>query len=148
MSTLLSTSEIGEFVSDIQDHFDTFSQFHTVVVIKPPLKQIIDINDQQFNGFGLQNNEDNFINIPQSGVWNCMTYTPNQWEDDYFGPSPNILVKGDLVIKVEEEANNYINNGKTDFLIVDNENYTIEGGGMPVTYGTQQYFYYTLKRTL
>ena len=147
MANLISSTELAGFVSGIQDHFDTFSSLHTLVIVKPPLRQIVDINNNEYNGYGYQASVENYILVPRSGVYNCMTYTPDSWQDEGFQPIPNILLKGDMVIKIEPDANSYMGNGKTDFLIVDGENYTIEGGGMPTNYGREKYYYYSLKRT-
>lgn len=147
MSVLISSTEMTSFVSGVRDHFESFSQFHLVTIIKEPLKQIISVNNQEYNGYGYQAAPENYTLIPQSGQWHCMTYEPESFKDDEIVSIPNILLRGDLIIKVESEASNYITNGKTNFLIVDNDNYTLEGGPLHKSYCTQNYYYYSLKKT-
>lgn len=147
MSLLISSTELASFVSGVRDHFQTFAQFHLLTVIKEPIKTIIDNNDSEYNGYGASANPANFTLTPQSGQYRCMTHFPDNWKDDEFVPIPDIILRGDLVIKVEQDASDYIMKGKTNFFIVDNENYTFEGGPLPKSYGTQNYYYYSLKRT-
>lgn len=147
MSILISSTELATFVSGQRDFFETFSSTHLLTIIKDPVKQIININDNSYNNYGPESNTSNYTLIPQSGQWRCMTYDENSWTDEDFSPIPNIILRGDLIIKVESDAKNYIDNGKTNFLIVDNENYVLEGGPLPKSYGNQDYFYYSLKKT-
>lgn len=143
----MSTGELAQFVSGIRDHYETFSSFHTLVVFKEPLKQIVNIDNQEYYGYGYQGSEDNYVLVPQSGVFRCMTYDVNSWKDENFDPIPVSLSKGDLIFKVEETAKNYIDNGKTNLIVLDNLHYVLEGGPLPKSYGTQNYFYYSIVRT-
>ena len=147
MSSLISSTELASFVSGIRDHFETFASMHTLIIIKEPLKQIVNIENNEYYGYGQPSAPENYILTPQSGVFNCMTYDQNTWEDENFDPVPISLAKGDAYIKVEELAKNYIDNQKTELVVLDNLEYNIVGGPLPKNYGTQNYYYYSLNRT-
>lgn len=147
MSSLISSAELAGFVAEIQNHFDSFSQFHLLTIIKEPIKQIINVADQEYNGYGPGANPENYILIPQSGQYNCMTYEPDSWKDESFDQVPVWLSKGDIVFKVKSDANDYILNGKNNLVILDNQTYNIVGGPLHKSYGTQNYYYYSLERT-
>ncbi len=147
MSILISSTERVSFVSGIRDHFETFASTHTLTVVKEPQQTVVDINTNEYNAYGYQNSPSNYNFVQESGVWNCMTYSPESWDDNDFDPIPNTLTKGDLIIKVETPASNYIDNGKNNRVIVDSQTYNIVGGPLMKSYITQAYFYYSLERT-
>lgn len=148
MSNLISATESAFFVSAIRDHFETFSSNHLIVIVKEPLKQIIDAGNQEYNGYGgYQSAPENYTLIPVSGIFNVMTYDNDNWKDEGFDPIPVGLSKGDMVFKIQESGKNYISNGKTELIILDNETYNIVGGPLPKSYLTENYWYYSLERT-
>ena len=147
MSSLISSTELTQFISGVRDHYESFASLHTLVIVKEPLKQIVNINNNEYYGYGYQGATENYVLVPQSGVFNCMTYDVNSWEDDTFDPIPVSLAKGDMIIKVEETTKDYIDNGKNVIAVLDSMNYTIVGGPLPKNYGTQFYYYYSLQRT-
>jgi len=147
MSNLISNSDANSFVSGIRDLFETFSSTHLLTIVKEPLKTIVNVNDQEYNGYGYQSSPTNYTLTPQSGQWRCMTYEPESWQDETFDPIPNFLLKGDVIFKVETEAKDYIENGKNVLIILDDETYIIVGGPLHKNYLNQNYYYYSLERT-
>lgn len=147
MSILISDAERDSFVSSIQNHFDTFSRYHELVVVKEPIKQILNITNESYNNYGYQSAPENYTLIPQSGIFNVMTYDSDSWKDQEFDPIPVSLSRGDVVFKITETGKNYISNGKTELVILDGEAYNIVGGPLPKNYLNQWYFYYSLERT-
>ena len=147
MSSLISSTELADLVSGIRNHYETFASQHSLIVIKEPLQQIVDVNNNEYYGYGYQGAEQNYVLVPQSGIFNCMTYDVNSWKDEYFNPVPVALSKGDIIIKVESETKNYIDDGKTNLAILDGESFNVIGGPLPKNYGNQWYYYYSLLRT-
>ncbi len=146
MPMIISIAERDSFVSGIIDHYDTFSSLHTLTIVKEPLKTLVNIDNQEYNGYG-QTNPVNYTLTPVSGDFTCMTYDKQSWEDDVFDPVPVQLSKGDMIIKVTNIEKDYFENGKNELIILDNETYNVVGGPVPTNYATQKYWYYSLQRT-
>ena len=50
-----------------------------------------------------------------------------------------------LMLKVEEKAKDYINNGRNDSLIIDNKKFFIKSRDIKEIFLTQNYYVYTLE---
>ena len=149
MSNLLSMAELSTFVSGIRDHFETFSSLHTVVVIKEPKKVIINNNDNVYPGYEMSSNLSEISFVPISGTFNAMVFSSNKGFENLDMPSiPTELQNVDKVIKVNQEAKDYIEQGQTERIIVDNlETYIQKSQGVAKNYGNVTYYYFALQKT-
>ncbi len=149
MSDLLSPAEIASFTGDAVSLFDTASQFHTCVVIKKPTKTIVSSNDQnEYAGYGNTSNVENYILVPNSGIFNVVVVTTKKSYDAVQFPAvPFYLDRGNKLIKTRQDCSDFITNGENDLVILDGIEYNQISNPMPRTYGNLTYFYFNLERT-
>lgn len=149
MSKIIDSSDLQSFISGQRDFFETLSALHTMVVVKEPQRIAINNNANTYYGYDETSNVDNYTLSPVSGVFNCMIFTPNKDSNSKtLEQIPVGVVVGDKIIKVEQEAKDFIERGQTERIIIDNnETFTQQSQGFAKTYGTQTYYYFGLKKT-
>lgn len=149
MANLLTTTELSSFENAIQDHFDTFSSLHSMVVIKEPLKQIVNENTNPYAGYDSSSSLNNFIFIPISGVFPCMVFSSSKdISNALMTQIPMEFQKADKIVKVKEDAKNYLENGQVEQIILDNnEVFTLQSKGFAKNYGNVNYYYFAIKKT-
>ena len=64
-----------------------------------------------------------------------------------FNQTRNILNKGQLRIKVKEDAKNFIMNGKTELVEVESQTFNVISDDPYQYYFGDTYFYFVLERT-
>ena len=145
--TILNTTTLQGFTGAAVDLFDTASQFHFLTVIKEPQKVIIDVNNNEYNGYGPVDT-DNYTLIPNSGVYNVVVVSIDKsFDNTPFTAVPVQLAGGDKLVKVREDCKNYIENGKNILFILDGQEFNETSTAMPRNYGGLVYWYYNLSRT-
>lgn len=149
MANLLASTDLSNFVSGIRDHFETFANLHTIVVVKEPRKVIIDNNANTFAGYEGSSNVSNYTLVPESGIFNGMVFSSSQGFDSaLFAQIPVGIVVGQKIIKVERPAKDYIEIGQTERIIIDNiDTYTQQSQGFVRNYGDQEYYYFVIHKT-
>lgn len=149
MSNLLSSVELADFVSGIRDHFETFASLHQVVVVKEPKRIIVDNLTNVYPGYETNSNLDSFTLVPVSGVFNAMVFSSNKgFENTDIKTIPVEIQNADKIIKVDETAKNFIEQGQTERIVVDNNEIFTQGSqGFAKNYGTITYYYFALNKT-
>lgn len=150
MAILVTDSELASFMSGIEDHFDTFSAHHTLVVIKKPQEIIENINSNDYYfGFGSSSNLNNITYQAISGVFPCMILESNKSDvDTTIGQVPTFIPNEEKIIKVRQDARDFIENGIiNERIIVDGETYTKISNASPKSYGSLKYYYFTVKES-
>lgn len=94
--SILSTSEFTAFTGGAIALFDTASQWHTLTIIKEPIKTIINVNANEYNGYGGYNSTpENYTLIQNSGVYNVVVVSvKNSFDNEGFDPIPIEILKG------------------------------------------------------
>lgn len=138
MALLISNTQISTITGKFGDHFDTFSVGRNsyVTVIKTPIKQINVPDSINYNGYGSDSSSNSEITyIPVSGVFPAMVISPKDMPTTLFTQLHLTINQNDLVIKVKDDARHFIQNGKTEKVIINNQNYMIQ-----TTYNVQNFF--------
>lgn len=146
MSSFLTSNDVNWLTSDYQRSFDTFSLDRTrkIVVFKTPLQSLPNININEYVGYG---NENNIQFTVVSGEYPAII-KPNKKQQTELIDDANIRVyKGEILIKVEENAKNFIDEGKNEKFLVDGMYYnTIADKAIENFFGLKFYIY-GLERT-
>jgi hypothetical protein len=124
MASLVSTDEISVFTGDFMNLFDTFKR--TFTVHKAPKRIIAQINTDFLYGYGEAANQANYTYETVSQDFEGMVlYKDYQESDDLGGVSEIRYFAGDIRIKVDQAAADYIKNGKTEKIVVDGKNFQL-----------------------
>jgi len=122
MANLLSDSDKTSLTGALNDHFDTFKR--NVIVFKEP-KRVI--NSGPFDGV-LAGYEDSSIEnkityIPVSGVYPAIITYEDDQDSEFLTELTSRVAKGEVKIKVKEDCRDFILNGKTESIQVDNKSF-------------------------
>ena len=111
------------FTGALNDWFDTFKQL--IVVNKEAKKTISNISTRSLAGYPVKREEASHTLVPQSGQFYAhVTYNKNQSLVD----ENNLQLRtseGNIWIKTSGEAKDYILDGKTENILVDNKLYNV-----------------------
>lgn len=146
--SILSTSELQSFTGAAIELFDQASAFHSLTIVKDPIKTIVNVNANEYNGYGYQAAPDNYSFTQNSGTYNVVVVSvKNSFDDVGFEPIPINLIRGNKLIKVSEACKNYISDGKNELFILDGQTFNSISTEMPRNYGGLIYWYFNLERT-
>lgn len=125
MATLVSQSEIDIFTGDFRNLFDTFKR--TIRIHKEPKKILGNINSNNtLHGYGTQSNETNIQYVAVYQDFQTMVSYKDMQESNELGQIKEIrYFAGDVRIKVDEDAKNYIENGKTEKVEIDGKSFQV-----------------------
>jgi len=145
--SILSTSQISQFTGLFAQHFDAFSTT-TITVFKEPEKIINTVpNSNSYPGYGTPALEQDITYVPVSGQFPAMVI--HFQKDQKLGDvvqTRHSLPAGLVRIKVKQDARDYINNGKTELINVNGQDFNqISDDGMQNYFGIE-YFYFLLQR--
>lgn len=147
---IISSTERGQLENAIQDHFEAFSEFHNIVVVKEPIKQIVSMATNIYAGYDNNSNLDNIIYVPVSGVFPCVPYSPSKdISNTLVSYLPMRFQNADKIIKVKEDAKNYIEQGgQVERIILDNnEVFSLQSKGFEKKYNSISYYYFAIQKT-
>ena len=121
MSSLVSTAEISSFTGDYKNLFDTFKR--EFVVVKEPRRQVLsaDVN-ADFLYYGYQSVSQKPATLEKYDLVSGIYYGMIK-----YGASTNIVPEGQIRLKVEEDAKNFIVNDKTERVLVDGLSFKVMG---------------------
>lgn len=140
MATFLTTGDSALFETAMNDHFDTFQR--VVTVHKEPKRTFSNTNADVYVGYGIPSHERNVTLTPVSSQFSGVMQYMNR-ETDLPLPDLNTSVPENKVrIKVKSAARDYIENGKTELIEVDNKKYNlISSDGQQNFLGLRFYLY-------
>ena len=142
MANLLSDSEISNITGAFGDVFDTFKK--DIVVYKEPKKVVSDLNLGFLYGYGVPSRNTNYTYTPVSGVYPALVSRKRSTKSDV--EVENISYpQNKIMIKVENPARNFINNGKTERISIDDKSYNIADGDIQVNFLSKTYYVYELE---
>ena len=125
MASLLTDADKASFKNSIVDLFDTFSR--DLVVHKEPKKKITQVNPTTPNlpGYNESSNVENVEYIAESKSFKAMVRYNNKQsvETDSFAGMQ--IPTGMVAIKVQSDAKDYINNGKTEKIVLDGKSFKV-----------------------
>lgn len=125
MASLLTDTDKSSFKDSIVDLFDTFSR--EIIIHKEPQQKISQVipSGPVLPGYGQDSNPTNIEYIPESKTFKAMIrYEDKQSvETDNFAGTK--IPTGMVAIKVQEDARDYINKGKTEKIKLDGKSFKV-----------------------
>ena len=145
MPSLISTAERAILTGTFQDVFDTFKR--AIVVHKEPIKVISSIDESMIFGYGEYSNPVNYSYQPVSNTFYAtIRYVDNQ-QMDHAGTIGTDIPKGLVRIKVEKEAMDFIENGKTEKITFDGKSFNLASTVAVKRFLDSEFFVYHLEIT-
>ena len=146
MASLISDSEKADLVKIFTDVFDTFKR--EIVVHKDPIKVINQINLSAIFGYDEYSNEDNYsYESNNKTIFAVVRYSTNHGFTEVDKNTLNVI-KGDASIKVDKTGRDYINNGKTEKIVIDGKTFNIDGQEIIQRFLDSEFYIFNLKLTL
>lgn len=121
MPSLVPTSVIEEFTTALGDHFDTFKE--NITVFKEPKKVISNESQSIYAGYGAQKEIITYKTVSQT--FEALVNFRDRQSQDYLDEIKIQDIRGDVRIKVEAAAKDYIKSGKTQSIVVQGKNYNV-----------------------
>lgn len=145
MAGFIPSSQISSLTGAFETHFQTFAR--DIVIFKEPIKTLIETNGVSLPGFRDSAAEENYTTTTVSGVYPALVKYGNDQESTFFKDIQSKIVQGDCIIKVKEDARNFINEGKTEAFLIDNMYFKNSSDERISTLQGLTYYIYTLEKT-
>lgn len=132
----------GHFYSG---HWLTFNH-ERMIVHREPKKVISDVSASSYYGYDRnKSNSDNITIIPQSSVFPCIVRHKTDKQENQFIPETMIrVVDGDLRIKIETSAKDYIESEKVKSIELDGQFFNINSEAFSQNFLGLRFYYYDL----
>lgn len=145
MASLISSSEKANLVKIFTDVFDTFKQ--EITVHKEPIKVINQINLSAIFGYDEFSNETNYTYEANSKkIYGVVRYATNHGFADIDKGAVN-YIEGDASLKVDKTGRDYINNGKTEKIVIDEKSFNVDGQEIVQRFLDNEFYIFNLKLT-
>ena len=145
MASLLSATQKASFEKGMTNLFDTFKQ--DIVIYKEAKIDIINIAQPRMYGYNERSDIDNINYIPVTGVFQALVTSSKKQSQERLEEAENRIDKGEVEIKVQSDANDFIqNNGKTLYVMINDLMYKFISSQSARPYISSQYFTYYLER--
>lgn len=142
MASLVSDADKEFYTGALNDHFDTFKR--SVTIYKEPRKTYSNASAVIYPGYDYSSQEGEVTFEAVSGVYDAMIIDKNvQSLTEITEPKFNVP-KGEKVIKVKQDAREFINNGKTEYLLDNGKKYNITSKEKIQNYLGLQFYYYEI----
>ena len=123
MADLLSNTDKVSFQNSVLDLFETFSR--EIIIHKEPQKKITAVDANLLPGYNSADNRANVTYVPKSKTFNAIiSYNRKQGTESESFAGINIP-QGEVAIKVKQEARDYINDGRTEKIIIDEKSFKV-----------------------
>tara|TARA_Y100000310_G_scaffold339101_1_gene430727 strand:+ start:1683 stop:2129 length:447 start_codon:yes stop_codon:yes gene_type:complete len=145
MASLISDTEKENLTGIFGDIFDTFKR--GITVHKEPKKVVTDVSINQIFGYGNASQTSNVTYIPQSESFHATiayAITPSE-AGDYVSDISSYQHGNIVKIKVEQEARDYIINGKTEKIEFDNRYFNVISKDIVSMFLDVKYYIFYLK---
>jgi hypothetical protein len=145
MASLLSATQKASFEKGMTNLFDTFKQ--DIVIYKEAKIDIINIAQPRMFGYNERSDIENINYTPVTGVFSALVTSNKKQSQDILEETENRIDKGEVEIKIQSDANDFIqNNGKTLYVTINDLMYKFISSQSPRPYISSQYFTYFLER--
>ena len=151
MASLISNTEKADVAQIFDDIFDTWSR--PIVIYKEPIKQQIAPQDPgAIFGFAAPQGTELFTYTPVTGVYQALIKYQNSrgQNSDLFQSELNTYISDAPVsIKVKADCKDFIINGKTEYVMVDDLSYILKVAmPNPQKMWDSSYFIFELERKM
>ena len=141
----LNSSQIELFSGTFARHFPSFAREFTV--FKEPKKVVTSTTSTFYPGYGQSSNESQITYVPVSGVYSgIISYNTNQTQENLY-EARSAISKGEVRLKVQKDAYDFIKNGKNENFIVDGMIFNLISDESLQVFCGLTYYYFLLKKT-
>lgn len=142
-TSLLTPTQAASFVALAEKHLPTFQT--VITVHKQPTETVTSNAVNVYPGYKEKSTETNISYTPVSQSFSgLITKMSNKTPQELWEINKRIW-QGDARIKVQQDARDYILNGKTIKVVADQKNWDIISGPSTQTFLSLEYFYFDLK---
>ena len=141
MADLLTDQDKLSFQSSVMDLFDTFSR--SIKVHKEPQKKVTEVDANLLPGYNNTSNPQNVEYIHRSKSFDAIIDYGNKQNVDRDSDTGAKVPSGQVSIKVQSDARDYINKGKTEKIEIDGKGFKLASNDAVKDYfGMKMYIYY------
>jgi hypothetical protein len=141
MADLLSNTDKTSFQNSVLDLFDTFSR--AITIHKEPQKKITQVDANLLPGYNNTSKPENVEYIHRSASYNAIIEYNKKQNTETEAHAGTIVSRGSVSIKVQQDARDYINNGKTEKIIIDDKSFNLASRDAVKDYfGMKMYIYF------
>jgi hypothetical protein len=124
MSELLSATDKANFQTSILDIFDTFQK--AIKIHKEAIRKIVTVNsDSTLPGYNESSDITNYELTPVSKDFYALVNYNRRQETGVADEVGIVIPEGQVMIKVQQEARDYIMNGKTERIEFDGKSFNL-----------------------
>ena len=144
--SLIDSKSAAEFSKDYDNFFVYFSR--PFVVHKEPIKVLESIQSPTMYGYGSSSDSANYTYIPVNATFNGRIYYNNSRDVDAVNSDLKLVfARGDVTLKVKQDARDYIANGRTIKLEFDGKTWNVITEDIVKKYLNNSYYVYGLEQT-
>lgn len=144
MPSLISPSERQVLTGIFNDIFDTFQR--TIVIYKESTKIPVNPQPQGLFGFGDSQAQDNYTYSEVTGVFPAVVRYQSIEQPMNLNPEiVSYIPGGEVTIKVRKDCRDFINNGKTEKLLIDERIFMLDGEERKQTFLDSEFWVFKLK---
>jgi len=144
MASLISSTEITSYTGIVADYFDTFKR--DIVIYKQPIANVTTTSDV-LAGYGNTSAESIVEYTVVSGVYPAKIRHGRDQKNTVTNDTKTRLPAGTVRILVEEDCYNFIKQGKTENIVVDNVTFNQIDDEAPKNFLGRKYYAFILNRT-
>ena len=144
--SFINSTAAAEFSQDYDNFFVYFSR--PFVVHKEPIKVLESIQSPTMYGYGSSSDTANYTYIPVNATFNGRIYYNNTNDADAVNSDLKLIfARGDVTLKVKQDARDYIANGRTIKLEFDGKTWNVITEDIVKKYLNNSYYVYGLEQT-
>jgi hypothetical protein len=144
--SFISPTAAASFSKDYDDFFVYFSR--PFVVHKEPIKVLESVQSPTMYGYGSSSDSANYSYIPVNATFNGRIYYNNSRDVDAVNSDLKLVfARGDVTLKVKQDARDYISNGRTIKLEFDGKTWNVITEDIIKKYLNNSYYVYGLEQT-
>ena len=142
----IDSSIVHGFAQEYDNFFTYFSR--PFIVHKEPIKIIQQLQSAPMYGYGQASDSINYTYQPVTGTFNGRIYYNNARDSDAVNSDLKLVfARGDVTLKVKQDARDFIANGKTIKLEFDGKTWNVITEDIVKKYLTNSYYVYGLEQT-
>ncbi len=145
MPGFLDNNEIALYTGEAQLLFQTYSQ--NITIFKQPIKTIMNIQQPGFEGYQESSNITNFTYQPVSGVFPAIVIYGRKYDGVLVDDLNIYLENGSCLIKVQKDCRDFIRNGVTERIHINENDFNVRGFESVRDYLGLKFYYYEVKAT-
>jgi len=144
--SFINSTTAADFSQDYDDFFTYFSR--PFIIHKDPIRIVEQVQSAPLYGYGSSSDAVNYTYIPVTGIFNGRIYYNNARDTDAVNSDLKLVfARGDVTLKVRQDARDFIANGRTIKLEFDGKTWNIITEDVVKKYLNNTYYVYGLEQT-